>query len=69
MEKKSITDILNKLEGVENPEDGFAELTPEEAEELAGGHTLNGACGSGNNRGCPVSNTGCGPREAAEIQQ
>ena len=61
MATKSLGDILNKLDGTENPEEGFAELTPEAAEELAGGHELNVACGSGNNKGCPVSNTGCGP--------
>ena len=48
--------------------EGFEDISPDEAEELAGGHELNVSCGSGNNKGCPISNTGCGPK-AAEVAE
>ena len=60
MASKSLTRVLNQL--AEQPAtegENVTELTPEEAEELAGGLTdigLNGACG---NNGCPTTNTGC----------
>ena len=61
MASKSITKVLNQLSNPEGSEnEGFSELSPEEAEELAGGLTdigVNGACG---NRGCPTTNTSCG---------
>jgi len=61
MASKSLKQIVNQLKSTD-PEtsEGFSELTPEEAEELAGGLTdigLNGACG---NKGCPTTNTSCG---------
>ena len=60
MATKSLTKILNQLPAVEGQEtEGFSELSPEQAEELAGGSTdigVNGACG---NKSCPVSNSGC----------
>ena len=55
MTSKSLDKILTQLPGEET--DGFSELSPEEAEELAGGTIgLNGACG---NKSCPTSNTTC----------
>lgn len=58
MASKSIKKVLSQLSGQEGAEEGFSELTPEEAEELAGGATdANIACAE--NRGCPISNTSC----------
>lgn len=61
MASKSLTQVLDQLSNQEGSEnEGFSELSPEEAEELAGGLTdigVNGACG---NRGCPTTNTSCG---------
>lgn len=61
MASKSLSNIVNQLQDAETGlNEGFNELSPEEAEELAGGAAsdigLNGACG---NKGCPVSNSGC----------
>ncbi|WP_338875786.1 hypothetical protein WBJ53_09170 [Spirosoma sp. SC4-14] len=60
MATKSLDKILNQLPASEGEEtEGFSEISPEEAEELAGGLTdigVNGACG---NKGCPISNSGC----------
>jgi hypothetical protein len=60
MASTSIKKVLSQLTGQEGAEhEGFSELTPEEAEELAGGATdANIACAE--NRGCPISNTSCG---------
>ncbi len=56
MNTKSLDHILNQLSGSENKEhEGFTEITPDEAEELAGGVALAGE----KNTGCPVYNTGC----------
>ncbi|GAB4033917.1 hypothetical protein [Spirosoma jeollabukense] len=53
MASKSLSNIINQLkDGVNESGEGFSELTPEEAEELAGGTDVN--------IGCP-KNTGCGP--------
>lgn len=62
MTSKSLKQVLNQLKSQESPEqEGFSELSPDEAEELAGGALpdvhANGACG---NKGCPTSNTSCG---------
>ncbi|MCK8495283.1 hypothetical protein M0L20_25675 [Spirosoma sp. RP8] len=52
MASKSLTNIINQLKEVGNESEGFSELTPEEAEELAGGTDVN--------LGCP-QNQSCGP--------
>jgi hypothetical protein len=59
MASKAINKVLSQLSGQEDPEkEGFSELTPQEAEELAGGVTdVNVACSE--NKGCPVSNQSC----------
>lgn len=62
MASKSLSNIVNQLQDAETgSNEGFNELSPEEAEELAGGAAsdvgLNGACG---NRGCPTTNQSCG---------
>ena len=51
---KALDDMLNQLSGAgEKEQEGFSEITPDEAEELAGG------LANGKNTGCPVYNTGC----------
>lgn len=59
MASNAIKKVLSQLAGQEGSEkEGFSELTPEEAEELAGGATdVNVACSE--NKGCPVSNKSC----------
>ncbi|WP_338875788.1 hypothetical protein WBJ53_09180 [Spirosoma sp. SC4-14] len=61
MATKSLKQVLNQLTSKDGSEsEGFSELSPEEAEELAGGLTdigVNGACG---NKGCPTTNSSCG---------
>ena len=59
MASKAINKVLSQLASQEDPEqEGFSELTPEEAEEVAGGATdVNVACSE--NKGCPVSNKSC----------
>jgi uncharacterized protein len=60
MANKSLLSIVNQLRDTDSEfKDDLSELTPEEAEELAGGATdVNVACAE--NRGCPISNTSCG---------
>lgn len=54
---KALDDMLNQLSGGGKKEqEGFTEITPDEAEELAGG------LASDKNTGCPVYNTGCPQR-------
>ncbi|MCK8495285.1 hypothetical protein M0L20_25685 [Spirosoma sp. RP8] len=55
MASKSLTNIINQLKEVGNESEGFSELTPEEAEELAGGTDVNVAC---------PQNQSCGPNQA-----
>lgn len=56
MANKSIDDLLDKTSASDHlPTEGFTEITPDEAEELAGG------VAGEKNTGCPVYNTGCPP--------
>lgn len=59
MTNKSLENAIKQV-GQSSAEEteGFSEITPEEADELAGGYS------GENNTGCPVYNTGC-PRPAA----